>query len=231
MSELLDIENLSKIDKPALFDPRIMDGTREKQQIWTTETVELARKGLVEGFQLRSSPFLKTVKDVMLRKANIPFKMSEDEQFLYEQAMFDVKFFGNNFTSLKDAQHGWKRIKLRKYQEDLLDNYDNNRWNIVLFPRQSGKTTTTVVDIVHFLSFNIDKDTVVIAQSERVVMEILAKVKEAFASMPFFMQPGVLRWTKSGCMLDNGCRLFVGVASESVVQGFSLDYVFIYEFA
>ena len=231
MSELLDIENLSKIDKPALFDPRIMDGTREKQQIWTTETVELARKGLVEGFQLRSSPFLKTVKDVMLRKANIPFKMSEDEQFLYEQAMFDVKFFGNNFTSLKDAQHGWKRIKLRKYQEDLLDNYDNNRWNIVLFPRQSGKTTTTVVDIVHFLSFNIDKDTVVIAQSERVVMEILAKVKEAFASMPFFMQPGVLRWTKSGCMLDNGCRLFVGVASESVVQGFSLDYVFIDEFA
>ena len=79
MSELLDIENLSKIDKPALFDPRIMDGTREKQQIWTTETVELARKGLVEGFQLRSSPFLKTVKDVMLRKANIPFKMSEDD--------------------------------------------------------------------------------------------------------------------------------------------------------
>jgi hypothetical protein len=62
-------------------------------------------------------------------------------------------------------------------------------------------------------------------------MEILAKVKEAFASMPFFMQPGVLRWTKSGCMLDNGCRLFVGVASESVVQGFSLDYVFIDEFA
>jgi hypothetical protein len=27
MSELLDIENLSKIDKPVLFDPRIMDGT------------------------------------------------------------------------------------------------------------------------------------------------------------------------------------------------------------
>ena len=50
-----------------------------------------------------------------------------------------------------------------------------------MFPRQSGKTTTTVIDIVHFLIFNIEKDCVVIAQSERVVMEILAKIKEAFA--------------------------------------------------
>lgn len=235
MSEAtINIENLSKISpsvKEHLFDPRILEGGKEPQVIWTTETVELARQGLIQGFQLKSNPYLRTVKDVHLRKANLPFKMNEDEDFLFEQAMFDKKFFGNNFISLKDAQYGWQRITLRDYQENLLENYTNFRWNIVLFPRQSGKTTTTVIDIVHNLSFNIEKDTVVIAQSERVVMEILAKVKEAFASMPFFMQPGVLRWTKSGCTLDNGCRLFVGVASESVVQGFTLDYVFIDEFA
>ena len=38
---------------------------------------------------------------------------------------------------------------LRDYQEDLLDSYTNNKWNILMFPRQSGKTTTTVVEIVH----------------------------------------------------------------------------------
>ena len=233
MSEpTINIENKSKsIGNNNLFDPRILDGEKEAQVVWTSETVELAKKGLVQGFQLKANPFLRTVKDVMLRKANIPFKMNDDEEFLFEQAMFDKNFFGNNFISLKDGKFGWQRIKLRNYQEKLISNYTDHRWNIVLFPRQSGKTTTTVIDIVHFLSFNIEKDCVVIAQSERVVMEILAKVKEAFASLPFFMQPGVLRWTKSGCTLDNGCRLFVGVASESVVQGFSLDYVFIDEFA
>lgn len=235
MSEsTINIENLSKINTGSnthLFDPRILEGGKEPQVIWSTETVELARQGLAQGFQLKSNPYLRTVKDVHLRKANLPFQMNEDEEFLFEQAMFDKIFFGNNFISLKDAQYGWQRITMRDYQEDLLHSYTNYRWNIVLFPRQSGKTTTTVVDIVHNLTFNVEKDTVVIAQSDRVVMEILAKVKEAFASMPFFMQPGVLRWTKSGCTLDNGCRLFVGVASESVVQGFSLDYVFIDEFA
>ena len=229
----IKIENLSKINEinNHLFDPRILDGNKEPQMIWTTETVELAKKGLIQGFQLKSNPFLRNVKDVYLRKANLPFKMNEDEEFLFEQCMFDKNFFGNNFISLKDAQYGWQRITLRNYQEKLLSSYTQYKWNIVLFPRQSGKTTTTVIDIVHFLIFNIEKDCVVIAQSERVVMEILAKIKEAFASIPFFMQPGVLRWTKSGCSLDNGCRLFVGVASESVVQGFSLDYVFIDEFA
>ena len=232
MSEAtIQIENKSKVNSEHLFDPRITNGEKEAQVIWTTETIALAKNGLAQGFQLKSNPFNRNVKDALLRKANIPFKMDEDEEYLFEQAMFDKNFFGNNFISLKDGALGWQRIKLRNYQEELINNYTQHRWNIVLFPRQSGKTTTTVIDIVHFLTFNIEKDCVVIAQSERVVMEILAKVKEAFASLPFFMQAGVLKWTKSGCTLDNGCRLFVGVASESVVQGFSLDYVFIDEFA
>lgn len=229
-NNLNDTNPVSSIN-PTVFDPRIIDGEKTSQVIWTTETMHLARKGLEQGFQLSVNPFLKTIKDVLLKKANIPFQMSEDEKWAFERCMFDKVFFGNNFTSLKDAQHGWRRIKLRDYQEKLLDNYSKNRWNIVLFPRQSGKTTTTIIDIVHFLTFNTDKDCVVIAQSERVVNEILSKIKEVFASLPYFLQTGFLNFTKNGCRLDNGCRLVVGVASESVVQGFSLDYVFLDEFA
>jgi hypothetical protein len=100
-----------------------------------------------------------------------------------------------------------------------------------MFPRQSGKTTTTVLEILHFCCFNIDKDCVVIAQSDKVVNEILGKIKEAFAGLPFFMQPGFVKFTRNGFVLDNGCRLSIGIASESVVQGFSLDLLYIDEFA
>lgn len=232
INEITDsIQNLSIGSVTSLYDPRIKDKKDDSQVIWNSVSVELARKGLIEGYQLRQNPFLKTLKDVQLRKANLPFQMDEDEQWVFEQCMFDKIMFGNNFISLKDAQYGWQRIKLRKYQEDLIYNYTHNRWNIVLFPRQAGKTTTTVIDIVHFCTFNVDKDCVVIAQSEKVVNEILTKIKEAFASLPFFMQPGFIRFTKNGFALDNGCRLSIGVASESVVQGFSLDYVLIDEFA
>lgn len=81
------------------------------------------------------------------------------------------------------------------------------------------------------MTFNYDKDVVVIAQSDTVITEILTKIKQAFSSLPFFLQPGFIRWSSKGFALDNGCRLTIGIASESVVQGFSLDFVFIDEFA
>lgn len=214
-----------------IYDPRIITDKDKNLAVWNSESVELAKKGLSEGYRLKESPFLKTVKDAELRKGNLPFNYTEDELEILKIVWKDKKFFGNNFIHLKDAEFGWRQIKLRDYQEDLLDSYTNNKWNILMFPRQSGKTTTTVVEIVHYAISNFDKDMVVIAQSDLVVNEILKKVKEAFHSLPFFMQPGFIKFNASGFVLDNGCRLSIGVASESVVQGFSLDFLFIDEFA
>lgn len=45
------------------------------------------------------------------------------------------------------------------------------------------------------------------------------------------MQPGFVSFNKKGFVLDNGCRLTIGIAAESVVQGFSLDLLYIDEFA
>lgn len=231
MSEFV-IENKSKLFKENehIYDPRIMDKKEDAAVVFNTVSVELAKQGVIDGFKLRSNPFLPTVKDVLLRRANIPFRSNEDEDYIFAQAMYDKELY-SKFISLKDGAKGWQPITLRDYQVDLLNNYEKHRWNIILFPRQSGKTTTTVIEICHFTTFNVDKDCVVIAQSERVVNEILTKIKEAFASLPYFLQPGFIKFTKNGFVLDNGCRLSIGVASESVVQGFSLDLVFIDEFA
>lgn len=224
---------LSKVggfNSKQIYDPRIIDNDNNRA-LWNSESVELAINGLREGYKLKDNPFLKTVKGANLRKANIPFDYTQDELDIISECASDKIFFGNHFTKLKDGNKGWINITLRSYQEDILNQYSRNRWNILMLPRQSGKTTTTVIEIVHFLTFNIDKDAVVIAQSQKVVNEILSKIKECFNGLPFFMQPGFVSFTKNGCVLDNGCRLSIGVASESVVQGFSLDFLFIDEFA
>lgn len=225
-----ELRKVNGFNSKTVYDPRIIDNNNNKA-LWNSESVELAVNGLREGYKLKDNPFLKTVKGANLRKANLPFDYSEEELEIIAECAADKLFFGNNFTKLKDGSNGWVNIKLRNYQEDILNQYSNNRWSILMLPRQSGKTTTTVIEIVHFLTFNIDKDAVVIAQSQKVVSEILSKIKECFNGLPFFMQPGFVSFTKNGCVLDNGCRLSIGVASESVVQGFSLDLLFIDEFA
>jgi hypothetical protein len=214
-----------------IFDPRIIDNDEKTKALWNSESINLAIKGLSEGYKLRDNPFLKSVKGGLLKKASLPFKYTDDELKILSICAEDKEFFGDNFCKLKDAEKGWQNITLRNYQRKLLKSYSNNKWNIVLFPRQSGKTTTTIIDIVHFLIFNWDKDCVCIAQSDKVVNEILAKIKECFMGLPPFMQPGFITFNKKGCSLDNGCRLSIGIASESVVQGFALDYLYIDEYA
>lgn len=214
-----------------IFDPRIIDDNTGSKVLWTSESVDLAVKGLTEGYKLRDNPFLKTVRNAKLRKANIPFRYSEDELIVLAECMQDKLFYGNNFGKLKDGAKGWVNITLRDYQENLLNMYSANRWNLIMFPRQSGKTVTTIIEIAHFLTFNTDKDCVVIAQSDKVVNEILAKLKEFFNGLPFFLQPGFVSFNAKGFVLENGCRLSIGIASESVVQGFSLDLVYIDEAA
>lgn len=236
MSEVVDAINSrttelnQKLGGNKVFDPRVIEEDSSKR-IWSFESVKLAENGLKEGYKLVESPYLKTVQGALLRRANLPFQYTEEELEILQACFEDKFFFCDNFGKLKDAQFGWQNIKLRDYQRELMHRYDNNRWNIIMFPRQSGKTTTTVLEICYFLKFNQDKDCVVIAQSEKVVNEILTKIKECFAGLPFFMQPGFVSFTKKGCVLDNGCRLSIGIASESVVQGFSLDFLYIDEFA
>ena len=214
-----------------VFDPRLIEVDSSENVVWSSESVHLAQKGIADGVRLKVSPFLPRQTDFQLRRANLPFRYTEDELEILKICINDKIFFGNNFINLKDAEKGWQQIKLRDYQEKLLKSYSDNRWNIVLYPRQSGKTTTTIVEIVHFCISNYDKDVVVVAQSDMVVNEILSKIKMAFSALPFFLQPGFVKFTSKGFILDNGCGLSIGVASESVVQGFSLDLLFIDEFA
>jgi len=221
----------SMIRQREVYDPRIIDAEGTGKSLWSSDSVELAMKGLAEGYKLRENPFLKSVKGALVRKSALPFKYTEDEMEILSMCANDKEFFGDNFAKLKDAEKGWVNIKLRDYQRNLLSRYDQHKWNIIMFPRQSGKTTTTVIEIVHFCTFNIDKDCVVIAQNDKVVNEILAKIKEAYAGLPFFMQPGFVSFNKKGFVLDNGCRLSIGIAAESVVQGFALDLLYIDEFA
>lgn len=233
MSEIDNIgktASLLKQQHSAVFDPRIITND-ESKAVWSTQSVDLAIQGIKEGYELKESPFNSHIKKAQLRKAFLPFQYTPEEIEIFKHAMVDKIWFGNNFTHLKDGDNGWKQIKLRGYQEEILNRYTKNNRNILMIPRQSGKTTTTVVEIVHYLCFNTEKDVVVIAQSKPVVTEILSKIREVFSRLPFFLSPGFIRFTDEYIELDNGCRLKIGVASESVVQGFSLDFLYIDEFA
>lgn len=217
----------------SVYDPRRLDDKEQNIAVWTTESVDLAKKGLAQGYRLRENPFSNhpAIKEQQIRRARLAFDYTPEELEILPLIWNDKIVWANNFPHLKDGDDGWRKITLREYQENLLNRYTNERFNIIMFPRQSGKTTTTVLEIVHYAISNKDKDIVCVVQSDSALTELMTKIKECYASLPFFMQAGVVSWTSDSFVLDNGVRLFIGEPSISLLNGKSLDFFYLDEFA
>lgn len=226
------IEQRIEGDKVAVFDPRIKFATKKQEQeaavVWSTKSIELAMQAIEEGQGLRISPFLKS--DPNLRKANLLFQYTDEEIAEILKCRKDIVYFAETYVYLK-TENGLKHIKLRPYQKQLLKNYQENRWCITLFPRQSGKTTTTAIFFAWFSIFNTDKNLAVIAQRDQIAAEVFSKIKSIIQYLPFFMKPGCVKFNRGGYHFDNGCSAIYRPASIDALQGYTIDTLFIDEFA
>lgn len=219
-------------DKVAVFDPRVKFASKEKEAeatiVWSTKSIELALKALDEGQGLRVSPFLKS--DPNLRKANLVFQYTEEEIEELIHCKKDIIYFAEKYVLLK-TEKGLQHIKLRPYQKRLLQNYQNNRWCITLQARQSGKTTTTAIFFAWFSIFNTDKNLAIIAQRDQIAGEVFSKIKSIIKYLPFFLKPGCIKFNAKGYHFDNGCTAVYRPASVDAMQGYTLDVLYIDEFA
>ena len=226
------IEQRINDDKIAVFDPRIKFASKKEEQeaavVWSTKSIELAMKAIEEGQGLRLSPFMK--KDPNLRKANLLFQYTEEELQEIIKCRKDIIYFAEKYIFLK-TEKGLKHIKLRPYQKQLLHNYQHNRWCITLFPRQSGKTTTTAIFFAWFSIFFTDKNLAVIAQRDQIAAEIFSKIKSIIKYLPFFLKPGCIKFNNSGYTFDNGSSAIYRPALIDALQGYTIDTLYIDEFA
>ena len=84
------INNELKINShPSFFDPRVLDDDVDNRRVWNSNSVNLAIQGLYDGYELIESPFNKKIKDAQLRKANLPFKYTDDELKILSLCMND----------------------------------------------------------------------------------------------------------------------------------------------
>ena len=214
-----------------VFDPRTTDAIEKDDNsaiIWTTKSIELAYNAIKDGFSLRKSPFYRG--NIHLRKAKLNFQYTEEELKEIIRCKKDIIYFANKYCYLK-TEKGRRQIKLRPYQEKLLKHYQNNRFNITMQSRQTGKTTTTAIFATWFTCFHVDKTFAIIANKDKIAAEVFSKVKAIIEDLPFFLKPGCWNFGSTGFSFDNGCRAVYSTATIDSIQGFSVDCLYIDEFA
>lgn len=161
------------------------------------------------------------------------YKITYTHEHLRElyRCMSDPVYFFENYVKIVTLDHGLTLFKPYPYQKQLIQNYKDNRFNIVKQSRQSGKTTVTAAFVVWYAIFNKDKTIAVLANKGDQAQEIVDRIRTTIENLPFYLQPGVITWNKRSLEFENGSKIFSAATSGSSIRGRSVDLLYVDEAA
>lgn len=166
-----------------------------------------------------------------LLRGNSQFKWTDkmiDELKLCNKS---ILHFAESYFFITTLDEGKKKIELYKYQKKLLKAFKNNRFNVVLSSRQSGKTTTITIYALWIVCFQGDKRITIVANKESTAKEIFSRIKMAFEQLPVWMKPSVKSWRKDGFQLANDSAITVSTTSSAGPRGSTSNLLIIDEMA
>lgn len=145
--------------------------------------------------------------------------------------MSGMQYFAEKYCKIKREDGSIGPMKLRDYQKDILNLYDKSRFSILMASRQVGKTVSAAITILHYIIFNNDKTVMIAANKGDTVVEIVDKIKSIYYLLPWHLKPGVSNWNQTQISFDTGCRIRTSAATKSAAIGFTVDFLYLDEFA
>ena len=142
----------------------------------------------------------------------------------------DIYYFMDNYIKITTPK-GLNFPELREYQREFIYviNKKENEKIISLQPRQSGKSVSVGIWILHVFLFQ--KDLTIGIASNKLAMskEFVDKVKKMFLTVPMWLQCGILNWSVSTIEGENRIKILSDTASDSSFRGFSVNYLIVDE--
>lgn len=197
--------------------------------VWSTKQVDDLMLALDQGYRPKvAMPFYEGKQ--FLRKGNIVFEYTDEEITELARCAQDIVYFAEKYAVVM-TDDGIQQVKLREYQKKMLRNFQDERFNIVLAARQMGKTVTASIFNAWYVTFNTDKNTLLLANKSDSTKEIIDKAKIVVENLPFFMKPGIIKYDVMNVRCDNGCRLIGQSTTAKSGIGFTIHNLYLDEFA
>lgn len=149
----------------------------------------------------------------------------------YMRCAEDPEYFALNYIKIVHVDRGLVPFQMYDYQKDIANKIFKNRRVAVLTARQSGKTTTAVAVILHYILFNEFKTVAILANKGDASREVLARIKLAYEALPKWLQQGIEEWNKGNIALENGCQVLAGTTTSSAIRGKSVNFLYLDEVA
>jgi len=166
-----------------------------------------------------------------LKKANVSQEWTKKEVQEYSRCMKDPLYFIQNYIMIVSLDEGLVPFKLYDFQKEMVGTFHNNRFTICKLPRQSGKSTTIIAYLLHYVLFNASVNVAILANKAATARDLLGRLQLAYEHLPKWLQQGVMSWNKGSLELENGSKILASSTSASAVRGGSYNIIFLDEFA
>ena len=166
-----------------------------------------------------------------VKRDGVEAEFTKEEVVEYQKCMQNPAYFAKKYIKIISLDEGLVPFNLYDYQEKMFTNFCDNRFNIVLACRQSGKSIASVVFLLWYAIFNPEKTIVVLANKGATAREMLARITLALENLPFFLQPGCKGLNKGSIEFSNNSKIIANATSSSSIRGLSVNLLFLDEFA
>jgi len=166
-----------------------------------------------------------------LKRANVAQSWTKEELKEYQRCMADPQYFVENYIMIVSLDEGLVPFKLYDFQKEMIGTFHQNRFTICKLPRQSGKSTTIIAYLLHYVLFNPSVNVAILANKAATARDLLGRLQLAYEHLPKWLQQGVMSWNKGSLELENGSKILASSTSASAVRGGSYNIIFLDEFA
>ena len=167
----------------------------------------------------------------LLKKANVPVEFTKEQIQEYQKCMDDPVHFIQEHMKIVSLDEGLVPFKMYDFQKHMVQTFHDNRFTICKLPRQSGKSTTIIAYLLHYVLFNPNVNIAILANKSSTARDILGRLQLGYENLPKWLQQGVISWNKGSLDLENGSSILAASTSASAIRGGSYNIIFLDEFA
>ena len=166
-----------------------------------------------------------------LKKVGTEIQFTQEQIQEYLKCKEDPVYFAMNYIKIISLDEGIVPFKMWDFQQELIEKFHSHRFNIAKLPRQTGKSTTCVSYLLHYVLFNDNVNVGILANKLSTARDLLGRLQLAYEQLPQWMQQGIVVYNKGSMELENGSKILAASTSASAVRGMSFNIIFLDEFA
>ena len=144
----------------------------------------------------------------------------------------DPAYFINNYARISHPMRGLIPFKTYSFQNDLVESFNDHRFNVILKARQLGISTITAAYVAWMMLFHRDKNVLVIATKFGTAANLVKKVKAIHKHLPVWMKiANISIDNRTSFELSNGSQIKASSTSSDAGRSEALSLLVIDEAA